>query len=172
MIDKPAYLREHWVRAVNASAVLGWLTVVGPAMPEMNWGLLLWVGIIGLPIAFLTSWVIVAPILSQVMRRPISWARAVGWGIVISLTIAVAGFAAGRYINGRVSGDSWSIIAGFDYYSQIQGHLTPYGWWSLARHTAQFVLSGVAVGLILRAILGPGRVDPPKRTDVPKFPLP
>lgn len=157
MNESSPYTRRQWVRAVNLSAVLGWLAVTGPSLgPKLPF--LIYAAIFGLPIAFLVSWVITAPILKRVMRRSVSWSRAIVWGGALSLFFAAVSIAVGRYFGWRESVDpnSWSQIGGGAYIREIDGILTPYGWWRLALSTEIFVCSGIVIALILRAIIGPG----------------
>jgi hypothetical protein len=44
----------------------------------------------------------------------------------------------------------------------VNGILTLYGWLLLARNTAIFVGLGAAIGLVVRAMIGPGRRWSPK----------
>lgn len=78
MESHSAYTRRNLRNAVNLSAVLGWLLVSTSIIGEGGFRFILepglWIiaAILGLPIAFLACWLIVAPILKRVMRRPIS----------------------------------------------------------------------------------------------------
>ncbi len=94
--EAPPYSRRQWALAVNLAALLGWAAVVLPDAVDSGWRLLAWSAIVGLPIAFLACWAIAAPILRRVMRRPVSWARAAGWGAVVSGLIAGVGVAIDR----------------------------------------------------------------------------
>ena len=122
----PAYSRRQFRRAVNGAAVLGWLAVCAPLLwhrPE----LIVLVALIGLPIAFSACWLIGAPILRGVMRHPVSWLAAVGWGAVISGAMAAVAVAFGRLQGWLQSRNpmSWSQIGGGDYIQSIDGVLTP-----------------------------------------------
>lgn len=153
-----AYSRRQWALAVNASAVLGWFSVVWPALLEPK--ILLPAAIIGLPIAFLACWCVAAPILWRIMLRPISWLGAIRWGSTISASIALVGIAIGRLYGWMesVNPDISSQIGGGIYVQEIDGILTPYGWLLLARNTIWFVLGGVAVALLIRGLIGRGSV--------------
>jgi hypothetical protein len=41
---------------------------------------------------------------------------------------------------------------------EIDGVLMPYGWWLTAQSSAVFVVVGFVIALIVRAVVGPGRV--------------
>ncbi len=97
-----AYTRKQWKRAVNLSAVLGWLSIAVPISAGMNsagllqfFNILIWAAAIGLPIAFIASWLIAAPILNRLMRKNISWFQAVIWGGAIMFLAALASIAIG-----------------------------------------------------------------------------
>ena len=155
---KNHYTHMQWFWAVNASAVAGWLIIAGPVI-VMGTEMLILAAIIGLPIAFVISWAIVAPTLAYVMRNPISWVRAMLWGGVIAFMIALLGIAIDRYLGWKQSlnPDAWSQIGGGQFITEIDGILTPYGWWIRLQATAIFVCFGVAIAMLLRALIGPGR---------------
>lgn len=154
--NKP-YTSRQRNRAVNLAALLGWLVITGPLLlsaPRM----IFWVAIIGLPIAFLACWIVAAPVLTYVMRRPISWLRAATWGATISALMAFIYILASR-LNGwrqSLNPNSWSQIGGGDKIRSIDGILTPYGWQALAQSAAIFILFGVVVAVIIRALIGRG----------------
>lgn len=159
---RPAYTRSEFVLAVNIAAVLGWLACAVPMCILSGWGavsILPYVAVIGLPIAFLSCWLIAAPILRIVMNRPISWARAALWGATISAIIALVSIAIGRYRGWRQSQDDTfhSQMGGGDFIRSVDGILTAYGWQQLAQNSAMFIGLGVAIALVLRALIGPGR---------------
>lgn len=165
MSHVPAYTRKQWIRAVNVSALLGWIIVAVPFAAETSGssvtnflGIMVWTAAIGLPIALLICWTIVAPILKFVLNRPMSWLRASWWGVVTSSTIALASIVLGRLwgwlqsLNpntGSQSGSGHKI-------TQIDGILTSYGWLLLGQSTAMFVIAGVVISLLIRAFIGPG----------------
>lgn len=156
--QQPAYSSRQIRRAINGAAVLGWLAVAGPILwprPE----LIVFVAPVGLPIAFAACWLFGAPILRRVMRRPVTWRGGAGWGAVNSGAMAAVAVAFGRlrgWLQSR-NPTSWSQIGGGEFVQSIDGVLTPYGWQVLARDTGLFILLGVAIALILRALIGPGQ---------------
>ena len=163
---KHAYTRRQWKRAVNLSAVLGWLMVAAPISAGMTnggllqfFGVMIWAAAIGLPVAFLASWLISAPILKRPMRRSISWFQAVFWGGTITFLIALASIAIGRFRGWMTSidPDSSYQIGGGDRIREIDGILTSYGWLILAQNTAMFVVAGIVIALVVRLAIGPGR---------------
>ncbi|MGJ8609620.1 MAG: hypothetical protein ACSHWY_00905 [Octadecabacter sp.] len=93
------------------------------------------------------------------MNRPISWARAALWGATISAIIALVSIAIGRYRGWRQSQDDTfhSQMGGGDFIRSVDGILTAYGWQQLAQNSAMFIGLGVAIALVLRALIGPGR---------------
>jgi hypothetical protein len=160
-----SYSRRQWTRAVNLSAVLGWLCVavsitVGMSSGELLgfFGLMIWAAVIGLPIAFAASWLILAPILKRVMHSSVTWLGAAFWGGVPTFLIVLASVVIGRFRSWMqpVNPNSFSHMGSGDKLREVDGILTAYGWWILAQTTAMFVLAGVVIALIVRAIIGPG----------------
>ncbi len=150
-----AYTRKQWVRAVNLSALFGWAGVVAPKTSDLR--TLFLVALIGLPIAFISTWTVGAPILHRLMRSNITWLRAAGWGAAIALLMSLIFIAFERYLEWRQSINlkSYSQRGGGDYVREIDGILTAYGWAMQAKSTAMFVLTGVLVGLMVRLVIGP-----------------
>ena len=159
MEGKRAYTKRDWRQAVNASAFFGWLLISAPFVFQVGIGLIPWVAAIGLPIAFISCWVIAAPMLWYAMRKPISWLLAVAWGATISATMAVVYIVASRLNGLRISQDpTYDFqLGGGKFIREIDGILTPYGWWVLLQNTALFIIFGVLVGLLIRAIIGSGQ---------------
>lgn len=145
--------------AIVLSAVLGWAGHVAPMAVAMGPGILPLAAVLGLPIALAACCTIAAPVLWWLMRRPITWIAATVWGAAISTGIAAVGIAIARYRGWRASRDpDWFYqIGGGDHVEVVDGILTPYGRWVLAQDTALFVLTGTAVALTVRAVVGPGR---------------
>ena len=71
MSPHQAYTRKQWLRAVNLSALCGWAGVVAPMTSDLD--ILFFAALIGIPIAFVSTWVVGAPILHHLMRKNISW---------------------------------------------------------------------------------------------------
>ena len=146
------YSRKQWIKAVNTSALLGWAFVVTPmAVVNASIAPLIFGALFGLPIAYLCSWLIGAPILKHVMRNEIGWLAAAKWGATISFLIALLSIALGRY-NGWLR----SRNPNFGSYSgrEVDGILTTYGWLLLAQSTVLFILAGAVVGLLVRWWIG------------------
>jgi hypothetical protein len=162
---------------MNLSAVLGWACVGVPMafLFALRMGLLgglamlFWMALLGLPIAFFFCWLVGGPMLWHVMRKEIGWPAAAGWGAAIALSIAMISIAIGRYRGWRQSlnPNSYSQIGGGDKIRQVDGILTPYGWWYLAERTVLFVLLGVAVALVIKWAIGaPETVIQPDETQI------
>jgi len=161
-----AYTRKQWKLAVNLSAFLGWLVIAAPISAGTSnaglrqfFGIMIWAAAIGLPIAFLASWLISAPILKRLMRKNISWFQTVFWGGAITFLIALVSVAIGRFRGWLQSVDpnSLSQLGGGDKVREIDGILTSYGWLNLVQNTAIFVAFGIAISLVVRFVIGPGR---------------
>lgn len=82
MTQTRAYTNGQFVFAVCLAALLGWAAVALPATFSYaarstsitgNLSYLLWAGIIGLPMAFISSLVVAAPILWRLMAHRIGW---------------------------------------------------------------------------------------------------
>jgi hypothetical protein len=140
------------------SAFLGWAVVTAMQLGHGTWfqllGLLPFAAIIGLPIAFLVSWVLVGPILRRIMRKPVTWTWAAVWGSIIAAILAAISIVIGRLNGYRISQDP-----SFNFWNgrQDDGILTPLGWQLLAQDTAVFIAAGAGIGLVVRHIIGPGR---------------
>ncbi|MFV0475914.1 MAG: hypothetical protein ACK5MQ_17180 [Pikeienuella sp.] len=127
-------MRRDLCNAVNLSAILGWLLVAALYLDFMSlsW---IWVfaAIFGLPVAFLVCWLVVAPVLWRIMRRPIPWTRAIGWGAAVSTLLAMMGVA---FAQSTVFHQPDSL--------------------ALFQSAATFVAGGVLIALALRTLIGPG----------------
>lgn len=153
----PTYSRKQWVKAVNYSALLGYLAVVGvPSVLAANPGGILGGAILGVPIAMLCCWVFAAPALKYLMRKEIGWLSAASWGAFLASIMALVSIAIGRYIgwqqsdnpnfSGRVGGDG--------YIREIDGILTPYGWLVLAQNTLIFIVAGALIAILVKWLIG------------------
>lgn len=160
------YSRKQWARAVNLSAFLGWLMVAVPicagtsnAVVANFIGLMIWAAALGLPIAFLASWLIVAPLLKRLMRKNFTWIRTVYCGCGIAFLVALTGITIERFRGWMRSIDptTYSQLGGGDKTREIDGILTSYGWLVLAQNTVIFVAGGIAISLVVRLAIGPGR---------------
>ena len=151
------------------AALLGW---TGVTVMELGGGtrsqivfFLPFFAVIGLPVAFLTTWVIGGPLVRRIMLRPIGWLRAATGGAMIASAIAIISILIGRLNGYRISRDPTFHFqsGGGDYVREVDGILTPYGWLLLSQNTAIFVALGVVVGLVVRVVIGPGKSVEPQR---------
>jgi hypothetical protein len=159
-----AYSHRERARAINLSALIGWIVAIAPYLVHpggilgaLAW--LPWLAVVGLPIAFAVTWLFAGPVLWRVMQHPVSWVSAVKWGAVISLGMAAGGLAFSRFQGWRASQDpNFDFqLGGGDYIREVDGVLTPYGWQMELLGSLQFILTGIAVALIVRWIMGSGR---------------
>ena len=154
------YSSEDHDRAVVLSAVFGWAGVTVMELRGADWwqfvGLLPFAAIIGLPLAYLVTWLVGGPILRRLMRRPVGWMQAAAWGAFIATF-----FAALSIVIGRLNGYRMSRDPTFDFWTarEVDGILTSYGWLLLAQNTAIFIALGAATGLAVRAVIGPGKTS-------------
>ncbi|WP_300039546.1 hypothetical protein [uncultured Roseobacter sp.] len=157
MSDWPVYSRKQWIKAVNLSALLGYLSVVGvPSLLNANPGGIIGGAILGVPFAMLCCWVVGAPILKRVMQREISWISAACWGAAIAAILATLSIAIGRYSGWRQSNNPNfnSTIGGGDNVISIDGILTPYGWQVLAQDTLLFIFVGAVIAITVKWLVG------------------
>lgn len=157
MSEWPTYSRKQWAKAVNYSAVLGYLAVAGvPSVQSMNSGVIVGGAVLGIPFAFLCCWIFAAPVLKRLMQREISWFSAASWGAAIALLMAIVGIGIGRYRGWRQSNNPnfHAQIGGGDHVRSIDGILTPYGWLVLAQNTLIFVATGVLIALLVKWMIG------------------
>jgi ABC-type Fe3+ transport system permease subunit len=172
MDQQPAYSRRQFVLAVNLAALLGWAAATAPVLYSY-WQtrtdlpgivsntvkLALLTAVLGIPIALAATWLVAAPVLRRIMKAPISWRRAVLWGIIIPAVMAASGVLLGRILGlfQNLDPNSWSQDGGGDYIQEVDGILTPYGWLVTGESSLIFVLEGFVIALIVRAVVGPGR---------------
>lgn len=151
------YSRKQWVKAVNYSAVLGYVGMVGlPGAANGNFGGVLVAAVLGVPIALLCCWVFAAPILRFAMRKRIGWLAAAVGGASIGALMALVAIVIGRYRGWRVSIDpdrSFGAYAGGDT-TIIDGVLTTHGWLLLAQTTVNFILMGALIAIVVKWLIG------------------
>jgi hypothetical protein len=165
MSEWSAYSRKQWVRAVNYSALLGYLALIGvPSILNANLGFVLVGATFGIPGAFLCCWAVVAPILKRLMQNEMSWHSAAGWGAAVASILATLSIVIGRYAGWRQSNNPnfYSVQGGGKYVTSIDGILTPYGWQMLAQNTVVFILTGAIIAVSVRWLVDkPARIGEP-----------
>jgi hypothetical protein len=126
---------------------------------------LLFAALFGIPIALLACWLIAAPFLWWMMARPVDWWRAVRWGVLTSVTMAVAGFLWARFQGWQANNNPnfHYTFGGGKYVQDVDGVLTPYGWLVETVESLHFVGIAFVIALLVRAIIGPGRVEVPAK---------
>jgi len=157
MSDWPVYSRKQWIKAVNLSALLGCLAVVGvPSILSANPGGIIGGAILGVPFALLCCWAVGAPMLKRIMQREISWISAACWGAAIASVLAVLSVAIGRYAGWHQSHNPNfnSQVGGDGYVRSIDGILTPYGWQVLAQNTLLFIAAGALIAVVVKWLIG------------------
>ena len=157
MSDWPVYSRMQWIKAVNLSALLGYLAVVGvPSFLNANPGGIVGGAFLGIPFALVCCWAVGAPILKRIMQREISWISAACWGAAIASTLAIIGIALRHYAGWHQSNNPSfnSQVGGEGYVRSIDGILTPYGWQVLAQNTLLFITAGVLIAIVVKWIVG------------------
>jgi hypothetical protein len=96
----------------------------------------------GLPIALVTCWVIDVPILWHIMARPVSWRSAAPWGVAIAAAMDLA----------------FLLIAGVGQLADNRAtRPAPSSWLNFAEGSMLALIGGLAVALVVRAVIGPGR---------------
>ncbi len=157
MSDWPVYSRKQWIKAVNLSALLGYLAVIGvPSILNANPGGVIGGAFLGIPFALLCCWAVVAPILKRMMQKEISWISAACWGAAIASILAALSIAIGRYSGYRqsINPDFNSRVGGDGYVRSIDGILTPYGWQVLAQNTLLFIATGALIAVVVKWLVG------------------
>lgn len=157
MSDWPVYSRKQWIKAVNLSALLGYLAVIGvPSILNANPGGIIGGAFLGIPFALLCCWVVGAPILKHVMKKEISWISAASWGASIASVLATLSIAIGHYSGYRQSIDANfnSRVGGDGYVRSIDGIMTPYGWQVLAQNTLIFIATGALIAVVVKWLVG------------------
>jgi len=157
MSEWPIYSRKQWIKAVNYSALLGYLAVAGvPLILNANPGGIIGGAILGVPFALLCCWVLGAPILKRLMQKEISWLSAACWGAAIASAMAFLGIAIGLYNGWRQSNNPnfSSRVGGDGNVRSIDGILTQYGWQVLVQNTLAFILTGMVIAIIVKWLVG------------------
>ncbi|MBJ2153809.1 hypothetical protein [Paracoccus sp. IB05] len=155
MSDSPAYTRSERNQAVNLAAFLGWVVVAVP-LAFTTFNPLVWVyaAVIGLPVSFVLCWLIGAPILTRIMRKPVSFVAAARWGATIAAVIYILYLCVFTFIYGGTGQDR-----GPDLGSQFEeaNSVISVGY-VLARATPLvfFSLLGAIIGISVRWAIGAG----------------
>jgi hypothetical protein len=166
MDDEPQapFTENDHRKAIILSALLGWTGVTamelgGGTRSQILFYFPFFAGI-GLPVAFLATWFIGGPIIRRIMRRPVGWLRAAAGGACVAAIIAAISIVIGRLNGLRIYHDpSYNFqLGGGDYVREVDGILTAYGWQIVAQNSLVFVAIGAVVGLLVRAVIGPGRI--------------
>lgn len=150
-MDGP-YSRHDFEMAGFWAAVLGWAAVTVWTFGPYVWFYPI-AAVFGLPIAYVMCWLVGAPVLRRAMQRTISFPRAAFLGAVIGASIAVV-----RFVFVRLMGlwawldDSFSFRTAFE----IDGILTPYGWWIEAQNSMVYIAIGAGIGVAVRWWIGSG----------------
>ncbi len=124
-------------------------------------GLLPFAAAVGLPIAILLTALVGGPVLRRVTRHPVGWMRAAASGAYVAAIIAGISIVIGRFRGLIESYDSssYSQIGGGDYTVEVDGILTAYGWSLLGLRTGIFIAFGAIIGLLIRLVIGPERLQ-------------
>ena len=157
--DSP-YSERDIAKPTNLAAFLGWSVFAVPTTIDWGLGVLPFAMVLGLPIAFGTCWLLGAPIIRRLMTRSVSWHMAALGGAIISAGMVLLSVIVGRIRGYRESLDptSSSQLGGGDFIREVDGILTAYGWMKLGERGVMFVFLGIAIALIVRAVVGSGRV--------------
>lgn len=151
------YSRKQWIRAVNFSAVLGYIATFGlPATLSGNAGGAVVAAVFGVPFALLCCWILAAPLLKRVMQKEIGWLAAAGWGALTASLMAFVSIAIGRYLGWQQSIDpnsSSGTYSGGEALS-LDGILTPAGWQALAENTVLFIATGALIAVLVKWLIG------------------
>jgi hypothetical protein len=160
-MDEGPYTKADYRRAITVAALLGWTGVTLTELLKAT-GAIVFLplfALIGLPIAFLSVWLIGGPVIRRVMLNPVGWLKAASAGTLVAAIIAAISVVIGRLNGLRAYYDPnfHFQIGGGDHVREVDGMLTLYGWQVLAQNTVIFISFGAGVGLIVRWVIGPGR---------------
>jgi hypothetical protein len=161
--DPGLYSQRQLRWALILSALLGWGCVTILAIGITPWNrfldLLPFAAVIGLPIAFLLTFLVGGPVLQRLAKAPFGWLQSGLGGAKIAAVIAAISIAMGRFRGWMQSLDPsrHSRLGGGDFVVEVDGILTPYGWYLLALRTMLFIGLGAMIGLFIRLVIGPGR---------------
>ena len=136
--------------------LLGDFTALGDGKLGMAFGLLVMTAIFGLPIAAITAWILIPPILRRLMNNEITYLRAILVGLSVSLIVVLFSIGWGRWFGYQQSlNDNFnSSIGRGEFVSERDGILTAYGWQLLLERSLAFIIYCSACGLITRRIIG------------------
>lgn len=141
MTQWSVYSRKQWVHAVNLSALSAWALISFPLTAATGLSMLGYAAIFGLPTSFICCWLVGAPILKRIMRKPISAPKAAATGSGIAFVLALLYMVAARVVDRIVSNGPNGFFSGTD------GLL-------LAQITAAFMGFGAIVALFVWFVIG------------------
>ncbi|SFZ85710.1 hypothetical protein SAMN02983003_2879 [Devosia enhydra] len=149
--------------AVNLSAVLGWALVTAPVVINSPYVFVLAVAaLVGLPIALIVCWVLVAPTLWHVMARPLSWRRAVGWSIFVSTLLQCVGTLI-IILNTAIGSRGRRLVTQQDFPTTQQEFLIVPAVMPFLVSYAILVCGGVLIAIVVRSVIGAGEGTRPAR---------
>lgn len=154
MLDSPAYTRSERNQAVNLAAFLGWGVVAAPVFTTFNPLLWLVSALIGLPLAFALCWLIGAPILTRIMRKPVGFVASACWGATIAAVIYALYLCVFTFIYGGTGQDR-----GPDLGSRFEeaNNVISFGYvLARAMPLVVFSLLGAMIGIAVRWAIGAG----------------
>lgn len=159
--SESGYTRREWIFAINLSAFLGWAAITPWIIGGVGQSWFFWLvaAIIGLPIAFASTWLIGGPILNLVMKQPVSALFAATLGALLAGAMKIV-FVVLIITSGlRVYFDPniYSHIGDGNHTELADGIPTAYGWHVQGRELLIMMDIGAVVGLIVRAFIGPGK---------------
>jgi hypothetical protein len=158
--QKGPYSPRQLRSALSLSALLGWAAVTIAIYPGTSFlGILPFAAVIGLPIAFLLTFLVGGPVLRRLTQAPVGWRQAGIAGARIAALIAAVSIVVGRFLGWVqwMDPSRHSQLGGGDFVVEVDGILTAYGWYLLGLRTVLFIALGAAIGLAVRLVIGPGR---------------
>ncbi|WP_282168908.1 hypothetical protein [Ruegeria atlantica] len=166
------YSQRDIACAVKLSAPLGWVGVIGVPVFSNEYrsgldlnslSLVFWYALFGLPISLFICWLFVKPFLRVMMRRKVGYVRAACWGAGIGFVLVTVSVAFSRYRGWRQAHDPKTTSGYGDGIGtlEVSGLLTDYDWWRFAQNSFHFILICIVAAIIVRLIIGPGKIAPP-----------
>lgn len=154
------YSRRDFTHAVNCSAIVAWAIVEIVVSSNIGFSTLPWNSLLGLPIAFVSVWIFGAPFIYFAMRDNISFPRAALLGLTITAICALVYTVLLRTNDLLLKANRLEKLpdGSVGRHLTIDGYLTTVGLQELIQDVVIYLITGVVIGIVVRVIVGPGRV--------------
>lgn len=153
------YTKRDVSYAVNCSAIAAWGIVEVVISAEIGFSTLPWNTFWGLPIAFIAVWIFAAPFIRIAMRDNVTYVQAARLGLTITAVCAFVFTVLTRINDLLARANRWEQLDGgaLGRRLTVDGYLTTAGARQVLDDVVIYLCIGIIIGLIVRAIAGPGR---------------